>query len=197
MPTTILTKPFDRRRADRPHPGDRPPLQGPFGFGHQDRQAGGQPRHPHRRGQRLAAAPTASPAREYGILELLEPAQGHDLTKEMFLNHLYGGMDEPELEDHRRLRLQAPQEASTSHRRRELYRDGLGLRLPRDPEAAGANAGAESAKRVRHRETIKCLGESLHFVMGTSSGRRPPPSRRLALVRAQCACWCFLARELA
>ena len=28
---------------------------------------------------------------------ILEPTQGHDVTKEMFLNHLYGGMDEPEI----------------------------------------------------------------------------------------------------
>jgi two-component system cell cycle response regulator CtrA len=36
-------------------------------------------------------------AKEYGILELLTLRKGTTLTKEMFLNHLYGGMDEPEL----------------------------------------------------------------------------------------------------
>lgn len=35
--------------------------------------------------------------KEYGILELLALRKGTTLTKEMFLNHLYGGMDEPEL----------------------------------------------------------------------------------------------------
>jgi two-component system, cell cycle response regulator CtrA len=35
--------------------------------------------------------------KEYGILELLCLRKGTTLTKEMFLNHLYGGMDEPEL----------------------------------------------------------------------------------------------------
>ncbi|MGE4562454.1 MAG: response regulator transcription factor [Rhodospirillales bacterium] len=35
--------------------------------------------------------------KEYGILELLTLRRGTTLTKEMFLNHLYGGMDEPEL----------------------------------------------------------------------------------------------------
>jgi len=34
--------------------------------------------------------------KEYGILELLALRKGATLTKEMFLNHLYGGMDEPE-----------------------------------------------------------------------------------------------------
>lgn len=35
--------------------------------------------------------------KEYAILELLSLRKGTTLTKEMFLNHLYGGMDEPEL----------------------------------------------------------------------------------------------------
>jgi len=35
--------------------------------------------------------------KEYMILELLSLRKGTTLTKEMFLNHLYGGMDEPEL----------------------------------------------------------------------------------------------------
>ncbi len=34
--------------------------------------------------------------KEYQILELLSLRKGTTLTKEMFLNHLYGGMDEPE-----------------------------------------------------------------------------------------------------
>ena len=35
--------------------------------------------------------------KEYQMLELLSLRKGTTLTKEMFLNHLYGGMDEPEL----------------------------------------------------------------------------------------------------
>ncbi|MGO8886904.1 MAG: winged helix-turn-helix domain-containing protein [Streptosporangiaceae bacterium] len=35
--------------------------------------------------------------KEYQMLELLSLRKGVTLTKEMFLNHLYGGMDEPEL----------------------------------------------------------------------------------------------------
>jgi two-component system cell cycle response regulator CtrA len=34
--------------------------------------------------------------KEYAMLELLSLRKGTTLTKEMFLNHLYGGMDEPE-----------------------------------------------------------------------------------------------------
>ena len=36
-------------------------------------------------------------SKEYQMLELLSLRKGTTLTKEIFLNHLYGGMDEPEL----------------------------------------------------------------------------------------------------
>ena len=36
-------------------------------------------------------------SKEYQILELLALRRGSTITKEMFLNHLYGGMDEPEM----------------------------------------------------------------------------------------------------
>jgi two-component system cell cycle response regulator CtrA len=36
-------------------------------------------------------------AKEYQMLELLALRKGMTLTKEMFLNHLYGGLDEPQL----------------------------------------------------------------------------------------------------
>jgi len=42
-------------------------------------------------------APVHLTGKEIGILELLSLRKGTTLTKEMFLNHLYGGMDEPEL----------------------------------------------------------------------------------------------------
>ena len=35
--------------------------------------------------------------KEYGIIELLALRKGMTLTKEAFLNHLYNGMDEPEI----------------------------------------------------------------------------------------------------
>jgi len=45
----------------------------------------------------VAGKPVHLTGKEYGILELLSLRKGTTLTKEMFLNHLYGGMDEPEL----------------------------------------------------------------------------------------------------
>ena len=41
--------------------------------------------------------PVALTEKEYGIIELLSLRKGTILTKEMFLDHLYGGTDEPEL----------------------------------------------------------------------------------------------------
>lgn len=45
----------------------------------------------------VTGKPVHLTGKEYQMLELLSLRKGTTLTKEMFLNHLYGGMDEPEL----------------------------------------------------------------------------------------------------
>ena len=45
----------------------------------------------------VAGTPIHLTGKEYAILELLVLRKGMVLTKEAFLNHLYGGMDEPEV----------------------------------------------------------------------------------------------------
>ena len=45
----------------------------------------------------VAGIPVHLTGKEYSILELLVLRKGMVLTKEAFLNHLYGGMDEPEM----------------------------------------------------------------------------------------------------
>ena len=45
----------------------------------------------------INAKPVHLTGKEYAILELLVLRKGMVLTKEAFLNHLYGGMDEPEI----------------------------------------------------------------------------------------------------
>src|ERR1700716_3215257 len=67
--------------------------------------------------------------KEYQMLELLSLRKGTTLTKEMFLNHLYGGMEGAGTENHRRLHLQAAQEARKCLRRPQLHRNRLGPRL--------------------------------------------------------------------
>ena len=45
----------------------------------------------------VAGTPVPLTTREYQLLELLALRQGSTITKEMILNQMYGGMDEPEL----------------------------------------------------------------------------------------------------
>ena len=45
----------------------------------------------------VSGSPVHLTGKEYSILELLVLRKGMVLTKEAFLNHLYGGMDEPEM----------------------------------------------------------------------------------------------------
>ena len=82
--------------------------------------------------------------KEYGILELLSLRKGTTLTKEMFLNHLYGGMDEPELKIIDvficKLRKKLSNAASGENYIETIWGRGYVLR---DPDAAeGAKASA-------------------------------------------------------
>ena len=49
------------------------------------------------RAAQIDGQPVYLTGKEYAVLELLALRKGTTLTKEMFLNHLYGGLDEPEL----------------------------------------------------------------------------------------------------
>ena len=51
----------------------------------------------HSHDVRVAGRPVRLTGKEYEILELLVLRRGMVLTKEAFLNHLYGGIDEPEM----------------------------------------------------------------------------------------------------
>ncbi len=76
--------------------------------------------------------------KEYQMLELLSLRKGTTLTKEMFLNHLYGGMDEPELKiiDVFICKLRKKL-ANASHGRNfieTVWGRGYVLREPREPD---------------------------------------------------------------
>jgi two-component system cell cycle response regulator CtrA len=77
--------------------------------------------------------------KEYQMLELLSLRKGTTLTKEMFLNHLYGGMDEPELKIidvficKLRKKLKA---AAHEHHIETVWGRGYVLRDPQDEKAA-------------------------------------------------------------
>jgi two-component system cell cycle response regulator CtrA len=83
--------------------------------------------------------------KEYGILELLSLRKGTTLTKEMFLNHLYGGMDEPEVKiiDVFICKLRKKLANATGGQNYIETVWGRGYVL-RDPEAAGAQIKEEA-----------------------------------------------------
>jgi two-component system cell cycle response regulator CtrA len=90
-----MTKPFHKDELVARIHADRAPLQGPCPVGHHHRRPGQvnlDTKTVEVGGQRVHLT-----GKEYQMLELLSLRKGTTLTKEMFLNHLYGGMDEPEL----------------------------------------------------------------------------------------------------
>ena len=80
--------------------------------------------------------------KEYQMLELLSLRKGTTLTKEMFLNHLYGGMDEPELKiiDVFICKLRKKLAAATGgkHYIETVWGRGYVLRNPEDESEAAA-----------------------------------------------------------
>ncbi|AUG51969.1 response regulator transcription factor CtrA [Thalassospira marina] len=91
----------------------------------------------------VAGSPLHLTGKEYGILELLSLRKGTTLTKEMFLNHLYGGMDEPELKiiDVFVCKLRKKIQSATDGDNYIHTVWGRGYVL-RDPDANGAHAAA-------------------------------------------------------
>ena len=78
--------------------------------------------------------------KEYQILELLSLRKGTTLTKEMFLNHLYGGMDEPELKIIDVFICKLRKKLAEATGGGNLYRNGLGARLCDARPGAGGGA---------------------------------------------------------
>jgi two-component system cell cycle response regulator CtrA len=78
--------------------------------------------------------------KEYQTLELLSLRKGSTLTKEMFLNHLYGGLDEPELKIIDvficKLRKKIAAAADGKHHIETVWGRGYVLRDPYESEAA-------------------------------------------------------------
>ena len=68
-------------------------------------------------------------SKEYQMLELLSLRKGTTLTKEMFLNHLYGGIDEPELKIIDVFICKLRKKLASAEHRPALHRNGLGTRI--------------------------------------------------------------------
>lgn len=80
--------------------------------------------------------------KEYAMLELLSLRKGSTLTKEMFLNHLYGGIDEPELKIIDvficKLRKKLATASEGDNYIETVWGRGYVLRCPAEEEAAAA-----------------------------------------------------------
>ncbi len=88
--------------------------------------------------------------KEYAILELLSLRKGTTLTKEMFLNHLYGGMDEPELKIIDvficKLRKKLVEATGGEHYIETVWGRGYQLRDPDPTASAGGSASLAPAR---------------------------------------------------
>jgi two-component system cell cycle response regulator CtrA len=82
--------------------------------------------------------------KEYQMLELLSLRKGMTLTKEMFLNHLYGGIDEPEIKIIDvficKLRKKLANASGGKNYIETVWGRGYVLRHPTDDEAATISA---------------------------------------------------------
>ena len=85
--------------------------------------------------------------KEYGIFELLCLRKGTTLTKEMFLNHLYSGMQEPEIKIIDvfvcKLRKKLAQATGGNHYIQTIWGRGYMLRDPAPMPAVTLGVGAE------------------------------------------------------
>jgi two-component system cell cycle response regulator CtrA len=130
-------------RTDRPDSGDRPPQPGPFA--ERDRRPASVKVNLDTRTVEVDSKPLHLTGKEYGILELLSLRKGTTLTKEMFLNHLYGGMDEPEVKIIDVFICKLRKKLQNADRRRQLHRNRLGPRLC--PARSGRGKGCHRPDR--------------------------------------------------
>jgi two-component system, cell cycle response regulator CtrA len=90
----VMTKPFDRAELLARM---QAVVRRSKGFSQPVLRVGGLELSLDSREVTVNARPVHLTGKEYAILELLVLRKGMVLTKEAFLNHLYGGMDEPEM----------------------------------------------------------------------------------------------------
>ena len=116
--------------------------------------------------------------KEYQMLELLSLRKGTTLTKEMFLNHLYGGMDEPELKIIDvficKLRKKLANASNGKNYIETVWGRGYVLREPSEEETQ--NSGVSRKAETRNAKPRRKAG----FLFADLATRhcRAPPTRR-------------------
>lgn len=118
--------------------------------------------------------------KEYGILELLSLRKGTILAKELFLGHLYGGMDEPQAKIIDvlvyKLRKKLAQATGGSHYIETVWDRGYVLRDPAAVPAATLVAGSEDLGAFGAKAATKAAGA---HAVGQAYQRSPKGAQRL------------------
>ena len=98
--------------------------------------------------------------KEYQMLELLALRKGTTLTKEMFLSHLYGGMDEPEMKIVDvficKLRKKLASASGGKDYIETIWERGYVMREPSENAASGTVAGQTRQAEVTGLDTGRC-----------------------------------------
>ena len=132
--------------------------------------------------------------KEYQMLELLSLRKGTTLTKEMFLNHLYGGMDEPELKIIDVFICKLRKKLANASHGRNFHRNRVGPRLcaARAERSRGPHHGLTPDDRpAQQAGTITVPGPAFacpKAVIAGSKQRSNPRSRSGPLGLLRCVC---------
>jgi two-component system cell cycle response regulator CtrA len=114
--------------------------------------------------------------KEYQMLELFSLRKGTALTKEMFLNHLYGGMDEPELKIIDvficKLRKKLANASDGKNYIETVWGRGHALREPSEDEAKTQPDSLAATRGFHHHATL-CIAA---YVFLISEAETIPPS---------------------
>lgn len=160
-----LTKPFDRAELTariqaivRRSKGHAAPVV----------RAGGLEVNLEARTATINTAPLHLTGKEYGILELLALRKGTTLTKEQFLNHLYGGIDEPELKIIDvficKLRKKMSQASEGENYIETVWGRGYVLREPSEIAAAEKSMAASKAHAAKTPPKVAAKSATAHRV---------------------------------
>jgi two-component system cell cycle response regulator CtrA len=110
--------------------------------------------------------PVRLTGKEYGILELLCQRKGTTLTKDMFLNHLYEGMNEPGLKIIDvfvcKLRKKLAQATGGKHYIETVWGRGYALRDPVGTERTPGDSNPSGDKRFQR--SLQPAGDLAHPV---------------------------------
>ena len=122
----------------------------------------------------VAGARVHLTGKEYQMLELLALRKGTTLTKEMFLNHLYGGMDEPELKIIDVFICKLRKKLANASRGKNYIETvwGRGYVLREPGEARGAHRGLTARSPTPRPSLESPVARSGFFVSGHATGAR-------------------------